>query len=69
MHEQSEHAKAVEPYDAALRMLWDAINELFGLDAALPNEDAVLMPRPEQRAEAMIEGLQRVAAVRPRRRS
>lgn len=49
---------------AALRMIEDAIGELFGPVASLESGDAVLFRGPEfhHQAEAIIAGLQRVAA-------
>ncbi len=53
---------AVEPYEAALRMIRDCVQELFGVTASLESEDAVLLrgPEPYHEAEAIIEALQRV---------
>jgi hypothetical protein len=54
---------------AALRMIGDAIEELFGPIANLESEDGTLWRGPElhHRAEAIIEALQRVAAQLDRR--
>lgn len=49
---------------AALRMIGDAVEELFGPTASLESEDGTIGQRgPEfhHRAEAIIEALQRVA--------
>jgi hypothetical protein len=56
-----EYRKAVEPYATALRMVEDVIGELFGPLASLPSPDDVPLPKPEQRAEAIITALQWVA--------
>ncbi|TIU88842.1 MAG: hypothetical protein E5W06_00305 [Mesorhizobium sp.] len=58
------YADAVEPYAAALRMIREAIGELFGPIANLESEDAVLLrgPEPHHEAEAIIAALQRVSA-------
>ena len=47
---------------AALRMVRDAVEELFGPLASLPSEEGVLREGPEfhHEAEAIIAGLQRV---------
>lgn len=47
---------------AALRMIGDAIEELFGPVASLESEEATLLRGPEyhHRAEGIIESLQRV---------
>lgn len=60
------YSQAVEPYAAALRMVRDAIEELFGPAADLESEDAVLLrgPEPKHQAEALIAALQRVAEKR-----
>lgn len=49
---------------AALRMIRDAIGELFGPVGSLDSEEAVLLRGPEyhHEAEVQIEALQRVAA-------
>jgi hypothetical protein len=57
----SEYAKAVEPYATALRMIEDAVGELFGALASLPSPDDLPLHKPEQRAEAIITALQWVA--------
>ena len=56
------HFKIVEPYAAAIRMIRDAIGELFGPLANLESEEAVLLrgPLPEHDAEAIIAALQNV---------
>lgn len=56
------YAEIVEPYAAALRMVRDAIEELFGPVASLESEEAVLLrgPEPHHDAEAIIAALQRV---------
>jgi hypothetical protein len=58
----TEYAKEVEPYATALRMVEDAIGEMFGPLAPLPSPDDVPLPKPEQRAEAIIAALQRIKA-------
>lgn len=57
-----DYREAVEPYATALRMIRDAIGELFGPEASLESEEAVLLrgPRPTDEAEAIIEALQRI---------
>jgi hypothetical protein len=49
---------------AALRMIGDAVEELFGPIASLESEEGTLHRGPEfhHRAEGIIEALQRVAA-------
>lgn len=59
-----EYARVVEPYATALRMIEDAVGELFGPIASLVDPDAVAMPKPEQRAEAIIAASQRIALSR-----
>ena len=58
-----EHAETVASHAAALRMVRDAIEELFGSMANLESEEAVLRrgPEPHHRAEAMIVALQNVS--------
>lgn len=57
-----EYKTAVEPYAAALRMIRDAVEEIFGPSANLESAEAVLLrgPEPHHDAEAVIAGLQRV---------
>ncbi|WMT88234.1 hypothetical protein NO932_06395 [Pelagibacterium sp. 26DY04] len=57
------HAETVAPYSAALRMIRDAVGELFGPVSDLESEEAVLLrgPEPHHEAEAIIAGMQRVA--------
>ena len=56
-----------EPHRAALYMIRDAIQELFGPIASLESEDAELLrgPEPHHTAEAYISALQRVKARMP----
>lgn len=56
------YAEAVEPYAMAIRMVRDAVQEIFGPVASLESEEAVLLrgPTPYHDAEAIIEALQRV---------
>ena len=56
------YREAVEPYASALRMIREAIGELFGPMASLESEDAVLLrgPEPTHEAEAVIAALTRV---------
>ena len=56
------HAETVSPYATALRMIRDAVGELFGPVSDLESEEAVLLrgPEPHHEAEAIIAGLQRV---------
>lgn len=58
----SSYGEAVQPYAVAIRMVRDAIEELFGPVASLESEDAVLLrgPEPHHDAEAIIVALQRV---------
>lgn len=65
----NDYAKAVEPYAAALRMIGDAIGELFGPMADLESDEAMLLrgPEPHHEAEAYIAALQRVRARLPAR--
>lgn len=58
----SPHADQVALYAGALRMVRDAIEELFGPVASLESEEAVLLrgPMPHHAAEAIIAALQRV---------
>lgn len=53
---------------ASLRMIGDAINDLFGSLAALESEESTLLRGPElhHRAEAIIEALRRIAERRNR---
>lgn len=57
-----EYRRAVEPGHTALRMIREAIGELFGPLASLESEEAVLLRGPSltDDAEAIIEALQRV---------
>lgn len=61
------YAEIVAPHAAAMRMVRDAIGELFGPTASLESEEAVLLrgPEPQHDAEAIIEALQRVHAAAP----
>ena len=56
------YAEAVAPYAAAIRMVREAVEELFGPVASLESEDAVLLrgPEPCHDAEAIIAALQRI---------
>lgn len=60
----SPYGEAIQPYAVAIRMVRDAIEELFGPVASLESEDAVLLrgPEPHHDAEAIIAALQRVKA-------
>ncbi|RUX02653.1 hypothetical protein EOA30_17660 [Mesorhizobium sp. M8A.F.Ca.ET.059.01.1.1] len=66
METVQSYADAVQPYAAALRMIREAIEELFGPVANLESEDAVLLrgPEPHHDAEAIIAAFQRVAEKR-----
>lgn len=57
------YCEIVEPYVAAIRMVREAIGELFGPIANLESEEAELLrgPLPHHSAEAQIAALQRVA--------
>ncbi|MER9524037.1 hypothetical protein NKI96_10675 [Mesorhizobium sp. M0292] len=59
------YADTVAPYAAALRMIREAVEELFGPAANLESEEAVLLrgPEPHHDAEAIIAALQNVADV------
>jgi len=63
MAHQNEVTEIVAHYSAALNMVRDAIEELFGPLANLESEEAVLLrgPDPYHRAEAMIAALQNVS--------
>ena len=54
----------VQGHAAAMRMVIDATEELFGAVASVESEDASLLrgPEPRHRAEGGVEALQRVAA-------
>lgn len=56
------HRETVEPYVFAIRMVRDAIEEIFGPVASLESEEAVLLrgPEPHHDAEAIIAALQRI---------
>lgn len=56
------YGQITEPYRAALHMVRDAIEELFGPIASLESEEAELLrgPEPHHTAEAFIAALQRV---------
>lgn len=58
------YAEAVAPYAAAIRMIGDGIEQIFGPLASLESEEATLLrgPEPHHRAEGILEALQRVAA-------
>lgn len=58
----TEHGQITEPYCAALRMIREAIEELFGPAANLESEEAVLLrgPEPHHDAEAIIAALQNI---------
>jgi hypothetical protein len=53
------YSDAVEPYDAALRMVHEAIEELFGPLANMPADEALVTPA--ERGQAMVEALRRVS--------
>jgi hypothetical protein len=63
----TEHYRTVEPYVTALRMIREAIGELFGPLASLESPEATLLrkegPTPTSEAEAVIAALQRVEEV------
>lgn len=63
-----EYASAVEPYAAALLMVRDAIEQLFGPDADIESDEATLLrgPEPRHRADAIIDALRRIAAANDR---
>jgi hypothetical protein len=56
------YADAIAPHHAAMRMVRDAIEELFGPLANLESEEAVLLrgPEPHHDAEAIISALQNI---------
>lgn len=58
------HGSITEPYRAAIRMIREAVGELFGPAANLESEEGVLLRGPEPRhdAEAIIAALQRLAS-------
>lgn len=60
------YADAAAPYATAIRMIREAIGEIFDPVANLESEDAVLLrgPEPHHAAEAIISALQNVAAAR-----
>lgn len=60
--QKTSYPDAVQPYAAAIRMVREAIEELFGPMADLESEEAVLLrgPEPHHDAEAIIAALQRV---------
>lgn len=62
-----DYHTAVQPYASAIRMVRDAIEELFGPLASLESEEAVLLrgPTPADDADAIIEALQRVKQALP----
>lgn len=62
LYGRKTYSEVVEPYAASLRMIRDAIGELFGPLANLESEEAVLLrgPEPHHDAEAIIAALQRV---------
>ncbi|MBZ9973548.1 hypothetical protein LB517_28360 [Mesorhizobium sp. BR1-1-12] len=59
-----QYADAVEPHAEALRMVREAVGEIFGPVANMESEDARLLrgPEPRHEAEAIIAALQNVAA-------
>ena len=59
----------MQSHRAAIRMVRECIEELFGSVASLESEDAVLLrgPEPYHDAEAIIAALQRVASQLPSR--
>lgn len=61
---QTDYAKIVAPYRAALRMIREAVETLFGPAANLESEEAELLrgPEPHHTAEAVIAALQNIAA-------
>lgn len=63
MTNHNPYAEAIEPYVAALRMVRNAVEELFGPYADLASEEAVLAngPEPHHEAQAIIDGLTHVA--------
>lgn len=60
----ASYSEITQPYAAALRMVRDAIEELFGPAANLESEEAVLLrgPEPHHDAEAIIAALQNIRA-------
>src|SRR5678815_4162166 len=58
------YAEITEPYRAALRMIREAIETIFGPTANLESEEAELLrgPEPHHTAEAVISALQNIAA-------
>ncbi|RWE37422.1 hypothetical protein [Mesorhizobium sp.] len=60
--QKTSYADAAQPYAAAIRMVREAIEELFGPAANIESEEAVLLrgPEPHHDAEAIIAALQRV---------
>jgi len=58
----TEYGKIVAPYASALRMIREAVGELFGPVANLESEEAVLRrgPEPWNDAEAIIDALRNV---------
>lgn len=62
MANTTSYAEAVAPYAASIRMVREAIGELFGPVASLESPEAVLLrgPEPHHDAEVIIAALQRV---------
>ncbi|WP_201269955.1 hypothetical protein [Sinorhizobium meliloti] len=67
--EPASYAEITKPYHAALRMIREAIETIFGPAANLESEEAELLrgPEPHHTAEAIIAALQNVASL-PRER-
>lgn len=60
--QHNPYAEYVAPYAAAIAMIREAIDELFGPVANLESPEAVLLrgPEPHHDAEAIISALQRI---------
>lgn len=65
--ERERWREMVQAHAAAMRMVIDAVEELFGPIASMESEDASLLrgPEPHHRAEGVVEALQRVRQVIP----
>ncbi|MBZ9922161.1 hypothetical protein LB579_31240 [Mesorhizobium sp. BR1-1-7] len=61
--DRTTYADSVAPYAAALRMVREAVEEIFGPAANMESMDAILLrgPEPHHQAEAIIAALQNVA--------
>ena len=59
---KADFAEIVAPYAAALRMVCEAVEDLFGPVANLESEEAILLgSQPRRRAEALIAALQTIS--------